>query len=510
MREFSNRDSLGDDEQHKSTTHRRVRTYVLWAALLLASGVPRVVAAFLLPNEEGDPYSYVRAIEAMRVSMAAGTFSVSDLFGFWLPAYQFICALISVFVGHSLYVAKVFSALCGAGLCVVVFLIAQELTASRALSLIAFAIIAFSPLHVMYSAFSLTDVPHAFLVASSLFFVLKERWILAASCVAVGCLMRIDSWLIIPLLPALQFLVQRKVSITASFIALFSPFFWLYVCWAATGNALEYFKVRNDYISEVLAGGDSFNSFSASRVGANLLAVLYSTGPAVMIACFLAAWLVTKRMSRNGFSRSSWAPAATLAYFFLSLGFLVLAYFTRNQPDIWPRYGLILFALGLPILAWTIATIKQQRPVWAGTILVALAALCVGQWGLQVRQGWHFIADVSHKRLVADYLRDTFREGRSSKIFCDDSTVRVLSGISESSFLDSSNAFADQERFLTFLTKNRVEYLVYERREESPATDMFWDHKNNGELFQLVVSTNPGASGLRIQVYRFTGGGPTS
>ncbi|MEK6303169.1 MAG: phospholipid carrier-dependent glycosyltransferase [Acidobacteriota bacterium] len=501
---------MGDDEQSRSTTHKPVRAYMLWAALLLASGVPRVVAAFLLPNEEGDPYSYARAIEGMRVSMSAGTFSVSDLFGFWLPGYQFICAVISVFIGHSFYVAKVVSALCGAGLCVVVFFITQELTASRTLSLIAFSIIALSPLHVMYSAFSLTDVPNAFLVTGSMFFVLKERWILAASCVAVACLMRIESWLIIPLLPALQFLLQRKVSITALFVALFSPVFWLYVCWAATGNALEYFKIRNNYISEMLAGDASLNSFSVARVAVNLLAVVYSTGPAVIIACMFAAWLAIKRLSRKGFSKSSWALAASLAYFFLSLGFLLLAYFTGNQPDIWPRYGLILFALGLPILAWTSAAIKEQRPVWARTILVGFAALCLCQWGLQVRHGWHFIRDTSQKRLVADYLRGRFVESEGAKIFCDDSTVRVLSGIPASSFLDSSNALADQERFLTFLIRNHVEYLVYERREESSARAMFWvlDHPNVGELFQLLVSTNPGADGLRIEVYLFTSGAP--
>lgn len=488
-----------------------MRSHMLLAALLLASGAPRVVAAFLLPNEEGDPYSYVRAIEGMRASMCAGTFSISDLFGFWLPAYQFICALISVPVGHSLIVAKLVSALCGAGLCVVVFLITQELTASRRLSLIAFLIIALNPLHVMYSAFSLTDVPHALLVAGSMYFVVKERWILAASCIALGCFVRIESWLIIPLLPALQFLLQRKVSIAPLLIALLSPVVWLYVCWAATGNALEYFKVRGDYISEMLAGDPSLNSFSVSRIAANLLPVVFSTGPAVLIACSLAAWLAVKRISRKGISQSSRAVSACLAYFFSSLGFLLLAFFTGNQPDIWSRYGLILFALGLPILAWTAAAIREQRPAWATMTLITLAALCLWQWGVQVRHGWHFIRDVSQKRLVADCLRDRFRESGGAKIFCDDSTVRVLSGVPASSFVDSSRLPADSKPFLAFLIENRVEYFVFERRE-SAAMEMFRDlgDKDIADRFQLVVSTTPEASNLQISVYLFIDGAPKS
>ena len=122
----------------------RLPRYALWVLLLLSSGIPRILAAFLLPNEEGDPYSYLQAIEIMRASIAGGTFTLSELFGFWLPLYQFICALISVVVGHPLYVAKLVSALCGTGVCLLVFQVSMQLTANRMLSLLAFALIAAS------------------------------------------------------------------------------------------------------------------------------------------------------------------------------------------------------------------------------------------------------------------------------------------------------------------------------------------------------------------------------
>jgi len=466
-----------------------------------------VIPAFLLPNEEGDPYSYVREIDRMSAAMSNGTFSPSDLFGFWPPAYQFICALISVFVGHSLLVAKVFSALCGVGLCVVVFFVAQKLTASRKLSLIAFSIIALSPLHAMYSSFSLTDVPNAFLVASSMLFVLKQRWLLAAGCIALACLMRVESWLIIPLLPGLQYLLQRKLSKPALFIALVGPAFWLFVSWAATGNAFEYFEVRSTYVAEAVAAHVRLNSFSAFRLGVDLLALMFSTGPAVILSCFLAAWLVIKRASRPHGLKSSWPIAVALSYFFSSLGFLVLAYVTNNQPDIWPRYGLILFALGLPILAWTIAVIKDRKP--AKPILVTLVVLCLSQWCLQVRHAWHFVGEASQKRVVAGFLRDRFRENDGKKISCDDSTVRVLSGISASSFLDSSELPVASDLFVAALKENRVEYLVYERHPKA-RVEMFpgLADESIGDLFQLVWSTSPGAGDLELKVFFFAGGAP--
>ncbi|MGH9427966.1 MAG: hypothetical protein ACRD2L_16905, partial [Terriglobia bacterium] len=309
-----------------------------------------------------------------------------------------------------------------------VYLVTQHLTANRAVSLIAFSLIALSPLHVKYSAFSMTDVPHAFLVIASLYFVLKQRWILAASCIAIGCLMRIESWPIVLLLPALQFLHQRRISLTALCISLFAPLIWLYICWAATGNPLEYFKVRSEYMSEALAGDPTLNYFSAARIANNVRALLYSAGPAVIIACLIAAWLIIKRIRREESSESSWPLTAALEYFFVSLGFLILAFVTKNQPDMLNRYGLMLFALGLPVFGWSCLAIKGWNSRWTRALFALFVILCLWQWGLQARHGAQYLEEVSQKRIIADYLRDKHRSSPDSRIFCDDATVQVLSG----------------------------------------------------------------------------------
>jgi len=480
----------------------RLPQYALWGFLLLSSGIPRILAAFLLPNEEGDPYSYLQAIEIMRASIAGGKFTLSELFGFWLPLYQFICALISLVVGHPLYVAKLVSALCGTGVCLLVFQVSMQLTANRMLSLMAFALIALNPIHIMYSAFSMSDVPHAFLVFGSLYFAIKNRWVLAASFVAAGGLMRPESWVFVAVLPALQWLLQRRISPIAFFIALFGPALWIYISWAATGDPLEYFKVRNDYVRELLSENPGLADFSPSHVLTDLRTLFYSAGPAVMIACLIAAWLLIKHTGgqpNKGSSESSSAVVATVAYFFSSLGFLLLAYFTKNQPAIFARYCLVLFALGLPILAWTLLAARKWKPAWARRLSVLLVALCLWQLAFQLRDGAFFINHVSQKRIVAKYLRDQFQSSSRLKIFCDDDTVKVLAGIPADSFVSSSSSPGDSKSFLGYLKENRIEYLVYEGRDRSAVVTLFRElgEERINDLFQLIASTN-----VDLRLYR--------
>jgi hypothetical protein len=363
----------------------------------------------------------------MRASIVGGTFTISELFGFWLPLYQFICALISVVVGHPLYVAKVVSAICGTGVCLLVFVVSMRLTANRMLSLLAFFLIALNPIHIMYSSFSMSDVPHAFLVMSSLYFAIRNRWVVAASFVAAGGLMRPESWVFIALLPALQWLLHRRVSLIGFLVASSAPAVWIYISWTATGNPFEYFNVRSAYVKELLSESPGIGTLSLSNVLANLKTLMYSAGPAVIIACLIAAWLLIKRSARqpNGLStESSPAVVVTAAYFFSSLGFLLLAYFTKNQPAIFARYCLVLFALGLPVFAWTLLAARQWKPARALGLTVAFAVCCLWQFAVQLRDGVSFINNVSEKRIVADYLKATFRDGSNLKVFCDEDNLR--------------------------------------------------------------------------------------
>src|SRR5260370_12937840 len=81
------------------------------ALVALTAGVPRIVAALLVRREPfGDAFSYIETIVANRADLVTGNFSLNNLYGFWLPLYQFFCSIISVVINQPLYVARFVSA----------------------------------------------------------------------------------------------------------------------------------------------------------------------------------------------------------------------------------------------------------------------------------------------------------------------------------------------------------------------------------------------------------------
>src|SRR5258708_31526866 len=110
----------------------RRRTIGSVALIALLAGVPRIVGALFIHKEPfGDAYCYVEQVFGMRWKMAAGTFSVRDLFGFWLPLYHFFCSIISLVVNQPVYISNLVAALAGTGVCVFVYFCTIILTSSQ-------------------------------------------------------------------------------------------------------------------------------------------------------------------------------------------------------------------------------------------------------------------------------------------------------------------------------------------------------------------------------------------
>src|SRR2546430_16861742 len=63
-----------------------------------------------------------------------------------------------------------------------------------------------------------------------------------------------------------------------------------------------------------------------------------------------------------------------LIFFFAFLSLLIFAYLTHQQPIIFPRYGLILFSLGIPILAWIVLRLREEKPHLARRLVISLIA----------------------------------------------------------------------------------------------------------------------------------------
>ncbi|PYS34701.1 MAG: hypothetical protein DMF75_05755 [Acidobacteria bacterium] len=477
----------------------------LWLAMISGSAILRILGAFFLPNAFGDAYVYIRDIGAMSTKLSTHTFALTDLFGFWLPLYQLICAIMNVFVGNGFYVGKVVSAIFGVGVCLLVYSITLQLTANRTAALLAFVLIALNPLHILISASAMTDVPHAFFVSASLYFILRRGWVAAAIFAALAGLTRVESWMLIALIPAIQFLTERRISVVAVLILLSPPVFWFYISWKATGNWLACFQARQQYHDWLLAMNPRLGRFAlrqALRDGASLLV---STDIAVFLAAFWAGWKVFKRLLIGDKISNEMLPALpSLIFLFAFLGLLIFAYLTHQQPIIFPRYGLILFSLGIPVLAWIFLTLRKEKPHLARRLLISVIAICAFDAGVQLVGSVGLLNQYSAQRAVADYLRDHFPHDGNRRIFCDEGTVRALSGIPPEKFLSSADAPHERYEFLAFLNERNVEYLVIVKKEDSIPSKLFpWsEYGEQIGPFESLMNAHSEFLPMKIWLYR--------
>jgi len=431
--------------------------------LFFLAAIPRLLGAFFLPNAFGDAYVYIREIGNLTTKISDGTFRLTNLFGFWLPLYQFISAVINLLVKNGFYAGKVVAALFGAGACLFVYLITEQLTKNTTAATWMFLLIALNPLHILYSASAMTDVPHAFFVLAALYFVLTGNWIVAAVFGALAGLTRVESWMLIALIPLIQFSKKRRLSFVPMLILMGPPVFWFYISWKATGSWLASFVQRQEYHDWLLRMNPSIAGFSLSHLLKDSATLLVSTEVAVLLACFMAGWFVLKNFPKTVRGEASdevSAISAPVLFFFAFFALLVIAYLTHQQPIIFPRYGLILFSLGLPLLAWGFLRIRTMRPWLARRVLIGIAVVCLFDISVQLAGAVGTVKQYRVQRETADYLRDHFDANSGTRIFCDDGTVQVLSGIPEEKFVTSANSPNDRQAFIEFLKDQRVQYLV--------------------------------------------------
>jgi hypothetical protein len=431
--------------------------------LVTVALVPRVLGAIALPNAFGDAYVYIQEIGNLSTRIANGSFRLTDLFGFWLPLYQFISALINLLIKNGFYSGKIVAALFGAATCLFVYLITAQLTRNKTAAMWMFLLIALNPLHIFYSASAMTDVPHAFLVLGALYFVLTGNWIIAALFGLLAGLTRVESWMLIALIPMIQFMKERRISVPALLVLAIPPLLWFYISWKATGNWLACFVQRQEYHDWLLRMNPSIAGFSWGQVLKDSATLLVSTDIAVLLACFVTGWWALKqfRKRRHGDGSDEISPATSpLLFFFAFFALLVVAYLTHQQPIIFPRYGLILYTLGLPLLAWGFLQIRASSPRLARRVLIGIVVVCLLDMSVQLAGAVGTVKQYRVQREAADYLRDHFDVNSGARIFCDDGTVRVLSGIPEEKFVTSANSPHDREGFIEFLNHQKVQYLV--------------------------------------------------
>jgi hypothetical protein len=480
---------------------------LLWPVLILVSGIPRIVGAFTLPNAFGDAYVYIRVIGDMSTKISRGTFGLTDFYGFWLPLFQFISAVLNVFLRNGFYAGKIVSAIFGVGSCLLVYSITLRLTASSRAALLAFLLIALNPLHITYSASAMTDVPHAFFVLASLHFILQRGWVLAAMFAALAGLTRVESWMFIVLIPLIQFVWERRVSIASLLMLVGPPLFWFYISWQATGNWLGCFVARQQYHDWLLTMNPTLAHFSVSGVLRDSAILIVSTDAAVLIGSFIAGWRVLRELpqgfSRRGLPEELRPILAPIVLFFAFLSLLVIAYLTHQQPMMFPRYGLILFSLGIPILAWIYLQLRKQYPTLARRMTLTVIALCFLVWTVQFAGTVGSLNVTSTQRAVANYLQTHFKNDGKTVVFSDEGTVSVMSGIPEDQLLTTSGAPRDREGFLAFLKQKNVEYLVFVNKIDSTPAKLFPELRDGKSVGTLEPVMHSKSRFLRMDIWLY-------
>jgi hypothetical protein len=452
---------------------RSARNLIL---ISLTAGVPRIFGALFVHKEPfGDAYCYIEQVTMMRGKIVTGYLAIENLYGFWLPLYQFFCSIVAVAVNQPVYVSRLVAAVAGTGVCVLVYVFSYVLTSSQRLSLAVFLAIAFNPFHVEYSFSAMTDIPHALLVMACLYFVITDRWKLAALMGAAACLIRLESWMLILLVPAIQIMRRRTWPVLTALILSAGPAIWLFICWKTTGDPLASFHAHNQYMAARLTAHPEFNQFTLDRIWIDGNRLAYSMNMAVLAGCVAGLWLLWREWRKRpkwttlGESSNVHHLFVCLAFFFAYLSFILFAYLTKNNTDIWPRYGLILFSLGLPVLAYAAQQIFRGRAVLVQAALMIAMLIGFVQLKTQVEDLARFLTQKTRPEIIANYLRQEYAADPSIRVFCDSPEVRVMSGIPGDHFYHSffDGVPKDREGFVGFLRTKGIKFLMIPEEDET-------------------------------------------
>src|SRR5437763_4032780 len=211
----------------------------------------------------------------------------------------------------------------------------------------------------------------------------------------------------IALIPAIQFLRERRISFVAVLILLIPPVFWFYISWKATGNWLACFQARQQYHNWLLVMNPKLGRFTLRQVLRDGASLLVSTDIAVFLGALVAGWKVFKRLLNGGKISNEMLPSLPpLIFLFAFLSLLIFAYLTHQQPIIFPRYGLILFSLGIPILAWIVLRLREAKPHLARRLMISVIAVCVFDARVQLVGSVRLLNQYSAQRATADYFGD--------------------------------------------------------------------------------------------------------
>ena len=147
---------------------------------------------------------------------------------------------------------------------------------------------------------------------------------------------------------------------------------------------------------------------------------------------------------------------------------------------------------------------KKKKPQQARSILISVILTCAFGWTVQFAGAVGSLNQYRAQRTVADYLRDHYQVTAGTRIFCDDGTVQVLSGVPIDRFLTSPDAPKDAESFLKYLQANNVEFVVLVANQVSTPVRLFPNFESGEPIgpFEPVMNSHTEFMRTRIWLYR--------
>jgi len=242
-----------------------------------------------------------------------------------------------------------------------------------------------------------------------------------------------------------------------------------------------------------LVAHPEFTQLTLDRIWIDANRLAYSMNVAVLAGCLAGLWLLFRDWRKSAGLRE-WLrvtdPLVCILFFFVYFGFIVMTYLTKNNTDIWPRYGLILFSLGLPVLAYSAQQIFRRPSVLAKAALGIAVVVGIVQLKTQVEDLTRFVTQKERSQMIANYLKQEYASDPTIKVFCDSPEVRIVSGIPGDHFYHSffDGVPKDRVGFLGFLRTNGIKFLVIpEENETSTPSQLFPSLVKDTGAFEGVI-----------------------
>lgn len=450
------------------------KTHFLVLFSLIA--LSRILAAIFIPNAVWDSFEYIEKINFIRTELQNGTFNLGDMFGLWVPFYQFFCAFIefvfSTSGGGTIFVPKLITAIFGITASLLIVKITLDITKNEWSGLIAGACVLIHPTLLVYSSTALTDIPYSAIILAMLIALMNKRWYLASFFIAIASLTRTDGWVLIPLVTMLVYYLQTEAQLKVEAALAKKPdqakevprgFYTAIICFAIMfsgiilwfmiskdygGNILYFFKYRNEYIEKRSAYFASTLAITPKNIVKNFNSLFISLYPyliVIVIAAiynsFSAKWNIKSILTYVKNERKSVIFLPSLIFGYMAL-YYIGVYFARQQNEFFVRYGITMLSIAIPISIYLLNRFISMSKFAYG--LVAIVSI-VGVWTYVsiIKEEMNFRWSMPWNDKVSNFITKYANENPNSIIYCDNPIVRVNSKLPASRFIMSSQLNAD-------------------------------------------------------------------